>query len=186
MKQSVKSKTSHQAIPDNGEGIFKAGAERSETRGAAEVQEDEDTQVEVPVDQRPAEIVDEEEDGEKTSKDANQKEDFSAMNGETEDRGGSKAAGTSEQEEGIPDHGEKKASPSRVNGGTDEENGEELDQVAEELQSTEDEKGKAEGDNSGQDEAGLDAQRPPRPEVTVTSPQENEENEANKASSAVA
>lgn len=33
------------------EGIFKAGAERSETRGAAEVQEDEDTQVEVPVDQ---------------------------------------------------------------------------------------------------------------------------------------
>ncbi|XP_011242593.1 doublecortin domain-containing protein 2 isoform X1 [Mus musculus] len=200
VKQSVKSKTSHQAIPDNvwkpslwdgatyiqGEGIFKAGAERSETRGAAEVQEDEDTQVEVPVDQRPAEIVDEEEDGEKTSKDANQKEDFSAMNGETEDRGGSKAAGTSEQEEGIPDHGEKKASPSRVNGGTDEENGEELDQVAEELQSTEDEKGKAEGDNSGQDEAGLDAQRPPRPEVTVTSPQENEENEANKASSAVA
>lgn len=33
------------------EGIFKAGEERSETRGAAEVQEDEDTQVEVPVDQ---------------------------------------------------------------------------------------------------------------------------------------
>lgn len=33
------------------EGIFKAGTERSETRGAAEVQEDEDTQVEVPVDQ---------------------------------------------------------------------------------------------------------------------------------------
>lgn len=33
------------------EGVFKAGAERSETRGAAEIQEDEDTQVEVPVDQ---------------------------------------------------------------------------------------------------------------------------------------
>lgn len=33
------------------EGIFNAGAERSETRGAAEVQEDEDTQVEIPVDQ---------------------------------------------------------------------------------------------------------------------------------------
>lgn len=33
------------------EGIFKAGTERSETRGAAEVQEDEDTQVEIPVDQ---------------------------------------------------------------------------------------------------------------------------------------
>ena len=33
------------------EGVFKAGAERSETQGAAEVQEDEDTQVEIPVDQ---------------------------------------------------------------------------------------------------------------------------------------
>jgi len=33
------------------EGVFKAGEERSETRGAAEVQEDEDTQVEIPVDQ---------------------------------------------------------------------------------------------------------------------------------------
>uniref|UniRef100_A0A8I5YBZ0 Doublecortin domain-containing protein 2 n=1 Tax=Rattus norvegicus TaxID=10116 RepID=A0A8I5YBZ0_RAT len=186
VKQSVKSKNSHQAIPDNDEGIFKAGAERSETRGAAEVQEDEDTQVEVPVDQRPAEIVDEEEDGEKTSKDANQKDDFSAMNGEAEDRAGSKVADAPEEEEGIPDQGEKKASPSRVNGGTDEENGEELDQVTEELQPTVDEKGKAEGDNSAQDEAGLDAQRPPRPEVTVTSPQENEGNESNKASSAVA
>lgn len=33
------------------EGVFKAGEERSETRGAAEVQEDEDTQVEIPLDQ---------------------------------------------------------------------------------------------------------------------------------------
>lgn len=101
---------------------------------------------------RPAEIVDEEEDGEKTSKDANQKEDFSAMNGETEDRAGSKGADAPEQETGIPSHGEKKASSSRVNGGTNEENGEELDQITEELQPTVDEKGKAEGDNSGQDE----------------------------------
>ncbi|EDL86486.1 doublecortin domain containing 2 (predicted), isoform CRA_a [Rattus norvegicus] len=108
------------------------------------------------------------------------------MNGEAEDRAGSKVADAPEEEEGIPDQGEKKASPSRVNGGTDEENGEELDQVTEELQPTVDEKGKAEGDNSAQDEAGLDAQRPPRPEVTVTSPQENEGNESNKASSAVA
>lgn len=37
--------------PKIDEGIFKAGAERSEMRGAAEVQEDEETQVEVPVDQ---------------------------------------------------------------------------------------------------------------------------------------
>lgn len=37
--------------PTIDEGVFKAGAERSETRGAAEVHEDEDTQVEIPVDQ---------------------------------------------------------------------------------------------------------------------------------------
>lgn len=35
-------------------------------------------------------------------------------------------------------------------------------------------------------QADLDAGRPPRPEVTVTSPQENDENEQNKDSSAVA
>ncbi|KAL6088457.1 hypothetical protein STEG23_031418 [Scotinomys teguina] len=172
---------------DFDEGIFKAGTERSETRGAAEVQEDEETQVEVPVDQRPAEIVDEEEDGEKTNKDVKQKENFSSMNGETEDGGGSEAADAPKQEEEIiPDHGERKASSSRVNGVTDEENGEELEQVTEELQPTVDEEGKTEGGNSGQDEADLDAQRPPRPEVTVTSPQENEESEQNKDSSAVA
>ncbi|EGW01362.1 Doublecortin domain-containing protein 2 [Cricetulus griseus] len=136
--------------------------------------------------ERPAEIVDEEEDGEKTNKDIKQKEDFSAMNGETEDGGSSEATDAPKQEEGIPDHAEKKASPSRVNGTTDEENGEELDQVTEELQPTVDEEGKAEGDNSGQDKADSDAQRPPRPEVTITSPQENEENEQNKDSSAVA
>lgn len=33
------------------EGIYKAGEKRSEMWGAAEIQEDEDTQVEVPVDQ---------------------------------------------------------------------------------------------------------------------------------------
>lgn len=102
---------------------------------------------------RPAEIVDEEEDGEKTNKDAKQKEDFSAMNGETEAGGDSGAADGPEQEDGIPARGEKKAaSPSRVNGATDEENGEELDQVTEELQSAVDEEGKAEGDSGGHDE----------------------------------
>lgn len=100
---------------------------------------------------RPAEIVDEEEDGEKTNKDVKQKEDFSAMNGNAED-GEVSEADAPKREEEIPDHGEEKASSSRVNGVTDEENGEELDQVTEELQPAVDEEGKTEGDNSGQDE----------------------------------
>ncbi|KFR15984.1 Doublecortin domain-containing protein 2, partial [Opisthocomus hoazin] len=47
-----------------GEDIYKAREEQSEMWGAAEVQEDEDTRVEVPLDQRPAETVDEEENAE--------------------------------------------------------------------------------------------------------------------------
>ncbi|XP_068093075.1 doublecortin domain-containing protein 2 isoform X2 [Hyperolius riggenbachi] len=42
------------------DGIFKAGEDRSEMWGASEVQEDENTKVEVPVDQRVAETVEEE------------------------------------------------------------------------------------------------------------------------------
>ncbi|XP_069880564.1 doublecortin domain-containing protein 2 isoform X1 [Dipodomys merriami] len=165
------------------EGIFKAGAERSETRGAVEVQEDEDTQVELPVDQRPAEIVDEEEDGEKTNKDTEQKEDFSGMNGEVEDVG-REAGDAPEQGDEILDHSEKEG-PARINGGTDEENGEELDQVNE-LQPTVEGERNSQGADNGQDEADLDSQRPPRPEVKITSPQDNENNEQNKDYAAVA
>nr|XP_035978072.1 doublecortin domain-containing protein 2 [Halichoerus grypus] len=185
-KQNVKLKNSPQISPNSDEGVFKAGAERSETRGAAEVQEDEDTQVEIPVDQRPAEIVDEEEDGEKANKNAEQKEDFSGMNGEVEDRGEKEATDASEQIEGVPDHSEEQAAPTRVNGGTDEENGEELDQVNTEPQEAVDEEVKSQGAGSGQDEADLDPQRPPRPEVKITSPQENENNEQNKDYAVVA
>ncbi|XP_075069243.1 doublecortin domain-containing protein 2 isoform X2 [Mixophyes fleayi] len=46
--------------PVKKDGIFKAGEDRSEMWGASEVQEDENTKVEVPVDQREAETVEEE------------------------------------------------------------------------------------------------------------------------------
>ncbi|XP_008992139.3 doublecortin domain-containing protein 2 isoform X1 [Callithrix jacchus] len=186
VKQNAKLKNSQETIPNSDEGIFKAGAGRSETRGAAEVQEDEDTQVEVPVDQRPAEIVDEEEDGEKANKDAEQNEDFSGMNGDLEEEGGGEAADAPQQVEEILDHGEERAGPARVSGVTDEENGEELDQVNDELQLAPDEERTSQGDGSGQDEADLDPQRLPRPEVKITSPQENENNEQHKDYAAVA
>ncbi|NXD97036.1 DCDC2 protein, partial [Chaetorhynchus papuensis] len=51
----------HSVFPIIGEDIYKAREEGSEMWGAVEVQEDEDTLVEVPLDQRPAETVDEEE-----------------------------------------------------------------------------------------------------------------------------
>ncbi|XP_070312310.1 doublecortin domain-containing protein 2 [Odocoileus virginianus] len=181
-KQNAKLKSSPQTIPNSDEGVFKAGEERSETRGAAEVQEDEDTQVEIPVDQRPAEIVDEEEDREKEYKEVEQKEDFSGMNGEVkEDEGDQEKPEAPEQAEEIPDPREEQAgSAARVNGGTDEENGEELEQVNNELQEAVDEEIKSQGAGSGHEEADLDPQRPPRPEVKITSPQENDDSEQNK------
>ncbi|XP_077876728.1 doublecortin domain-containing protein 2 isoform X1 [Ictidomys tridecemlineatus] len=186
-KQNVKLKNTQETLPDSDEGIFKAGEERSEMRGAAEVQEDEDTRVEIPVDQRPAEMVDEEEDEEKTNKDAEQKEDFSEMNGQVEDEARGGAADVPEQVEEIPDPREENPGPARVNGGTDEENGEELDQVNEELQAAaEEERQSPAGAGSGQDEADVDPQRPPRPEVKVTSPQENGSNEQSKDYAVVA
>ncbi|XP_055988368.1 doublecortin domain-containing protein 2 [Sorex fumeus] len=177
-KQNVKLKKSAQAAPNSDDGIFKAGAERSETRGAAEIQEDEETQVEVPVDQRPAEIV-EEEDGEKEKKDGEQKEDFSGMNGDIEEEGGGEAP---EPAEKVPDNKEEQAGPARVNGGTNEENGEELDQVNEQQEA----EVKSQGAGNGQDEADSDPQRPPRPEVKVTGPEENDNNEQSKDAATVA
>ncbi|XP_023977783.1 doublecortin domain-containing protein 2 [Physeter macrocephalus] len=178
-KQNVKLKSSPQTIPNSDEGVFKAGEERSETRGAAEVQEDEDTQVEIPVDQRPAEIVDEE-DREKENKEVGQKEDFSGMNGGVEEEGGREATEAPEQAEEILDHREEQAGPACVSRGTNEENGEELDQVNNGLQEAVDEEIKSQGAGSGCEEADLDPQRPPKPGVKITSSQENDNNEQNK------
>uniref|UniRef100_A0A2K6TZW3 Doublecortin domain-containing protein 2 n=1 Tax=Saimiri boliviensis boliviensis TaxID=39432 RepID=A0A2K6TZW3_SAIBB len=186
VKQNVKLKNSQETIPNSDEGIFKAGAERSETRGAAEVQEDEDTQIEVPLDQRPAEIVDEEEDGEKANKDAEQNEDFSGVNGDLEEEGGGEATDAPQQGEETLDLGEERAGPAPVSGVTDEENGEELEQVNNELHLAPEEERMSQGDGSERDEADLDPRRPPRPEVKITSPQENENNEQNKDYAAVA
>ncbi|NXN99250.1 DCDC2 protein, partial [Rhinopomastus cyanomelas] len=60
VKQTAEVTASTGALQDRGEDLYRA-TERSELWAAAEVQEDEDTRVEVPLDQRPAETVDEEE-----------------------------------------------------------------------------------------------------------------------------
>nr|XP_033790395.1 doublecortin domain-containing protein 2 isoform X2 [Geotrypetes seraphini] len=61
VKKSTRTTNSAYVLQDNDESVFKAVKKRSETWGATEVQEDEETQVEVPVDQRTAETVEEEE-----------------------------------------------------------------------------------------------------------------------------
>lgn len=77
------------------------------------------------------------------------------MNGEVEEGGEEEATGASEQVEGVPDHSEEQVAPARGNGGTDEENGEELDQVNTEPQEAVDEEVKSQGAVSGHDEVFL-------------------------------
>lgn len=98
--------------------------------------------------QRPAEIVDEEEDGEKADVDAEQKEHPSRVSDGAADEGGRDAPDT-------PEHHEEEASPVHVNGGTDEENGEELGHIKSELQPAVNEEQKSPGPDSGQDEVSI-------------------------------
>ncbi|XP_041101705.1 doublecortin domain-containing protein 2-like [Polyodon spathula] len=80
---------------DTEDGVFKAYKEKLETRGAVEVQEDEDLQVELPVDQRRAETVDEEEYVEETLKD----EDLLEENKwESQVHGGQEVDGSTEED----------------------------------------------------------------------------------------
>lgn len=102
--------------------------------------------------QRPAEIVDEEEDGGKANKDAEQKEDLSGTNGAVEGAGEEAAPADSEQAEGVPRPSEEPVAPARGTGGTDEENGEELDQVHAEPPEAVEEEVKSQGAGSAQGE----------------------------------
>ncbi|XP_066482138.1 doublecortin domain-containing protein 2 [Tiliqua scincoides] len=173
-KENAKIVTKSYVLSHNDEGVFKAGKKRSETRGAVEVQEDEETQTEVPVDQRPAETVDEEENTEAAHKVQHQ-EEYAAVNGEADhsEETGEAINGNGhemEEEEGEEEEEEEEeeedqaaqGEPSHAQGGTNEENGEEMDQNGHEEETKE----------------GIDDQtqtdRPSAPRVTITSPQESE------------
>lgn len=131
-------------------------------------------------------MVDEEEDGQKENKDAEQKEGFSGTSGGVEEEGSGEVKDDSKQAPETPGPQAAQAGPARVSRGTDEENGEELEQVTSEPQEAAGGDAEARAAGSEQDEADLDPQRPPRPEVKITSPQENENNEPNKDYAAVA
>ncbi|KAL8182446.1 UNVERIFIED_CONTAM: Doublecortin domain-containing protein 2 [Gekko kuhli] len=163
------------------EGVYKAGKKPSEMRGAVEVQEDEDTQIEVPIDQRPAEIVDEEENV------ARHNEEYSAMNGEADpgEETGETVNEMEKNKEKMDDHSENEqpeldeageGETSHARGGTNEENGEEMDHNGHE------EETKGSADDPTQD----DAQKASTPRVTITSPQESEKNEQTNDYAAVA
>lgn len=131
-------------------------------------------------------MVDEEEDRQKENKDAEQKEGSSGTSGGVEEEGSAEVKDDSKQAPETPGPRAAQAGPARVSRGTDEENGEELEQLPAEPPEAAGGEAEARAAGSEQDEADLDPQRPPRPEVKITSPQENENNEPNKDYAAVA
>ncbi|XP_018121710.1 doublecortin domain containing 2 L homeolog isoform X2 [Xenopus laevis] len=138
---------SHIIFPANDDGIFKAAKDRSEMWGASEVQEDENTKVEVPVDQRVAETVEEEE---KPNED-NEGSDL-GDHGDEDTEG----EGEVENKDDEDDEGEQN------NIIEDEAHGEETDEVEDHnmeedpqlTQSVEDEEGDAVGHINGNHEEG--------------------------------
>ncbi|XP_015270219.1 PREDICTED: doublecortin domain-containing protein 2 [Gekko japonicus] len=180
-RENVQVVTKTYILPDNDEGVYKAGKKPSEMRGAVEVQEDEDTQIEVPIDQRPAETVDEEENV------ARHNEEYSAMNGEADpgEETGETINEMEKNKEKMDDHSENEqpeldeegeGETSHARGGTNEENGEEMDHNGHEEETKE----------SADDPTQGDAQKASTPRVTITSPQESEKNEQTNDYAAVA
>ncbi|XP_074981456.1 doublecortin domain-containing protein 2 isoform X3 [Caretta caretta] len=173
-------------LQDNDEGIYKAGEKRSEMWGAAEIQEDEDTQVEVPVDQRPAETVDEEENEEEG--------DEGELNGDQGEEMGEAVNGNvlhneiEENEEKINENYEEEQEeenlgqleeegPFHLNGETNEENGEEMEPFNDHNDLPPEEETKAPEDFDNQSQIDFHLEKSSNPRVTVTSPQESEKND---------
>ncbi|XP_019345975.1 doublecortin domain-containing protein 2 isoform X2 [Alligator mississippiensis] len=176
------------------EGIYKAG-ERSEMLGAVEVQEDEDTRVEVPVDQRPAETVDEEENDHQEEEKDEGKETYGEMNGEESWEADNERNGLKENEEEVNGHyeeeeGEEEEVGSKeedettsLNGKTNAENGETMEQ----LNCHNEEEAKIQEELDRQSQADSHSEKTStNPRVTITSPQESEKNEQTNEYAAVA
>ncbi|XP_064363030.1 doublecortin domain-containing protein 2 isoform X3 [Dromaius novaehollandiae] len=190
MKQTTRVTASTVVLQDKDEGIYKAGEEWSEMWGAAEVQEDEDTRVEVPLDQRPAETVDEEENAEEE----NDRDEEAYKGGEEYPEVNGKESGEVVKERREVEENEKKLNENyedkpeerdnvdqaeeeevtHLNGKTNEENGEEMEQLNHQSDLQPEEEIKEQEDPDSQNQVGS---HPTNPRVTITSPQESEKND---------
>ncbi|KAJ7427260.1 Doublecortin domain-containing protein 2 [Willisornis vidua] len=181
-------------LQHHGEDIYRAREEESEMWGAVEVQEDEDTLVEIPLDQRPAETVDEEENVEEENDRAeeakypevNREESGESVKERSEEDKKKLIENYEDEAEETEkvDHAEEEE-PIHLNGKNSEENGEGLEQLnyQGDLQPEEETK----EDSGRQNQAGSCAEKvPSTPRVTVTSPQESEKNGQSKDCAAVA
>ncbi|XP_050748338.1 doublecortin domain-containing protein 2 [Gymnogyps californianus] len=200
VKQTVRVTASTGVLQDNGEDIYKAREEGSEMWGAAEVQEDEDTRVEVPLDQRPAETVDEEENAEEENDRGEEayrgEEEYPEVNGE---QSGETVKERSEVEkkklnENYEDEAEETENVDQaeeeelihLNGKKNEENGEGMEHLnyQGDLQPEEEIK-EEDSDSQNQVDSHLE-KTSTNPRVTITSPQESEKNDQSNDYAAVA
>ncbi|XP_010192549.1 PREDICTED: doublecortin domain-containing protein 2 [Mesitornis unicolor] len=200
VKQTVKVMASTEVLQDNGEDIYKASEEQSEMWGAAEVQEDEDTRVEVPLDQRPAETVDEEENAEEENDREEEaykgEEEYPIVNGEkswetvkgrseVEDKKKKLNENNEDEAEADVDQAEEEELI-HLNGKKNEENGEGMEHFNYQGDLQPEEEIKHENcDSQNQVDTHLE-KTSTNPRVTITSPQESEENDQSNDYAAVA
>ncbi|XP_048794510.1 doublecortin domain-containing protein 2 isoform X3 [Lagopus muta] len=189
-------------LQDNGEGIYRAREKQSEMWGAAEVQEDEDTRVEVPLDQRPAETVDEEENAEEEDDRGEeeaykQKEEHPEVNGEESGETDTKR-NTGENKNKLNGNYEHKTEGTEdvdqveeeelthLNGKINKDSGGLMEQMNghDDLQHEEDVKEDYSGSQDQVDSHHEKTSRNPR--VTITSPQESEGKDQSNGYAAVA
>ncbi|KAM6101779.1 doublecortin domain-containing protein 2 [Theristicus caerulescens] len=202
VKQTVRVMASTGVFQDNGEGIYKASEEQSEMWGAAEVQEDEDTRVEVPLDQRPAETVDEEENAEEENDRGEEaykgEEEYPEVNGEESGETVKERSEVEENKKKLRENYEDEAEETgnvdqaeeeeliHLNGKKNEENGEGMEHLnyQGDLQPEEEIK-EEESDSQNQVDSHLE-KTSTNPRVTITSPQESEKNDQSNDYAAVA
>ncbi|XP_074754015.1 doublecortin domain-containing protein 2 isoform X3 [Athene noctua] len=201
VKRTIRVTASTGVLQDNGEAT-EATEEGSEMWGAAEVQEDEDTRVEVPLDQRPAETVDEEENAEEENDRGEEayrgEEEYPEVNGDEsgetvkersellkkEVEENKKKLYETEETENINQAEEEE--PIHLNGKKNVGNGEGMEHLNHQGDlHPEEEKKEEDSDSQNQVDSHLE-KTSTNPRVTITSPQESEKNDQSNDYAAVA
>ncbi|TRZ11835.1 hypothetical protein HGM15179_015272 [Zosterops borbonicus] len=199
VKQTEKSSTG--VLQDNGEGIYKAREEGSEMWEAVEVQEDEDTLVEVPLDQRPAETVDEEENVEEENDRGEEEykgeEEYPEVNGEESGETIKERIEVEEDKNKLNEKYEDEAGETlnvdqaeekeliHLNDKNNEGNGEGMENLNYQGDLQPEEEIKEDSGSQNQVDPGLE-KTSTNPRVTITSPQEGEKNDQSIDCAAVA
>ncbi|XP_050164849.1 doublecortin domain-containing protein 2 [Myiozetetes cayanensis] len=193
--------TSTVVLQYNGEDIYKAREEGPEMWGASEVQEDEDTLVEVPLDQRPAETVDEEENVEEENDRGEEayegEEEYPEMNGEKSGESVKERSEGEENKKKLDENYEGEAEETEnvdqaeeeelthLNGKNNEQDGEGMEHLNYQGDLQPEEEIKEDSGSQNQVDSRLE-KTSTTPRVTITSPQESEKNDQSNDYAAVA